>query len=93
MKKKTLLFITSFVKIEALAFKQKVRVQTNQNWGVSMRYQLFKLSQSLRGWINYFGIANTYQQCVDLDQWIRRIESCICLRMSLYNKTLNNHDN
>lgn len=53
-------------------FKQQVRRLTNRNWGVSMHYQLFKLSQYLRGWINYFGIANTYQQCVDLDNWIRR---------------------
>nr|WP_232787915.1 group II intron maturase-specific domain-containing protein [Paraglaciecola sp. MB-3u-78] len=37
-----------------------------------MRYQLFKISQYLRGWINYFGIANCYQRCVVLDQWIRR---------------------
>ena len=53
-------------------FKQRVRKLTNRNWGVSMRYQLFKLSQYLRGWINYFGIANAYQLCVDLDHWIRR---------------------
>ena len=53
-------------------FKQRVRKLTNRNWGVSMRYQLFKLSQYLRGWINYFGIANAYQRCVDLDHWIRR---------------------
>lgn len=53
-------------------FKQQVRLLTNRNWGVSMQYQLFKLSQYLRGWINYFGIANTYQQCMDLDNWIRR---------------------
>ncbi|MDH5728745.1 MAG: group II intron reverse transcriptase/maturase [Gammaproteobacteria bacterium] len=53
-------------------FKHQVRILTNRNWGVSMRYQLFKLSQFLRGWINYFGIANAYQQCVDLDHWIRR---------------------
>jgi RNA-directed DNA polymerase len=53
-------------------FKQQVRKLTNRNWGVSMHYQLFKLSQYLRGWINYFGIANTYQQCLDLDNWIRR---------------------
>ena len=53
-------------------FKQQVRKLTNRNWGVSMQYQLFKLSQFLRGWINYFGIANTYQLCVDLDNWIRR---------------------
>ena len=53
-------------------FKQRVRHLTNRNWGVSMRYQLFKISQYLRGWINYFGIANCYQRCLDLDHWIRR---------------------
>uniref|UniRef100_UPI0023B3243E group II intron maturase-specific domain-containing protein n=1 Tax=Paraglaciecola marina TaxID=2500157 RepID=UPI0023B3243E len=53
-------------------FKQQVRRLTNRNWGVSMHYQLFKLSQYLRGWINYFGIASGYQRCVDLDNWIRR---------------------
>ena len=53
-------------------FKHRVRELTNRNWGVSMRYQLFKLSQYLRGWINYFGIASGYQRCVELDHWIRR---------------------
>lgn len=55
-----------------LKFKQQIRRLTNRNWGVSMRYQLFKTSQYVRGWINYFGIANCYQLCVDLDHWIRR---------------------
>ena len=55
-----------------LKFKQQVRRLTNRNWGVSMKYQLFKLSQYLRGWINYFGIASGYQRCVELDHWIRR---------------------
>ena len=55
-----------------LKFKQQVRRLTNRNWGVSMTCQLFKLSQYLRGWINYFGIASGYQRCVDLDHWIRR---------------------
>jgi RNA-directed DNA polymerase len=55
-----------------LKFKQRVRCLTNRNWGVSMSYQLFKISQYLRGWINYFGIASGYQRCVDLDHWIRR---------------------
>ncbi|MEE1672440.1 group II intron reverse transcriptase/maturase [Agarivorans aestuarii] len=53
-------------------FKLQIRRLTNRNWGVSMGYQLFKVSQYLRGWINYFGIANCYQLCVDLDHWIRR---------------------
>lgn len=55
-----------------LKFKQHVRRLTNRNWGVSMKYQLFKLSQYLRGWINYFGIANSYQLFMNLDNWIRR---------------------
>ena len=55
-----------------LKFKQNVRKLTNRNWGVSMKYQLFKISQYLRGWINYFGIASGYQHCGELDHWIRR---------------------
>lgn len=54
------------------SFKREVRRLTNRNWGVSMRYQIFRLSQYLRGWINYYGIANCYNQCVELDHWIRR---------------------
>jgi RNA-directed DNA polymerase len=53
-------------------FKQQIRKLTNRNWGVSMRYQLFKTSQYIRGWIGYFGIAKGYQLCMDLDHWIRR---------------------
>jgi RNA-directed DNA polymerase len=53
-------------------FKHRVRELTNRNWGVSMPYQIHKLSLFLRGWINFFGIANAYQKCVDLDEWIRR---------------------
>ncbi len=37
-----------------------------------MKYQLFKTSQFICGWINYFGVANCYQLCLDLDHWIRR---------------------
>lgn len=55
-----------------LKFKQRIRELTNRNWGVSMHYQLFKTSQYIAGWINYFGIANCYQLCCDLDHWIRR---------------------
>ncbi|WP_241504069.1 group II intron reverse transcriptase/maturase [Pelagibaculum spongiae] len=55
-----------------IKFKRQVRKLTNRNWGVSMKYQLFKISQYLRGWINYYGIASGYQKCVELDHWIRR---------------------
>ena len=53
-------------------FKHRVRELTNRSWGVSMETKIRELSVYLRGWINYYGIANQYQQCVELDQWIRR---------------------
>ena len=37
-----------------------------------MHYQIDQVSRFVRGWINYFGIANCYQLCCDLDHWIRR---------------------
>ena len=53
-------------------FKEKVRTLTNRNWGITMSKQIHKLNQFLRGWGNYFLIANAYQLTVDLDHWVRR---------------------
>lgn len=53
-------------------FKYRVRELTNRTWGVSMETKIRKLSVYLRGWINYYGIGNQYQRCVDLDHWVRR---------------------
>lgn len=53
-------------------FKRRVRELTQRSWGVSMETKIRKLSVYLRGWINYYGIANHYQYCLDLDHWIRR---------------------
>ncbi|KKL47151.1 hypothetical protein LCGC14_2338410 [marine sediment metagenome] len=53
-------------------FKRRVRELTSRTWGVSMGTKIAKLSRYLRGWVNYYGIANCYQSCVDLDHWIRR---------------------
>ncbi|MGJ0492789.1 group II intron reverse transcriptase/maturase [Methylobacter sp.] len=53
-------------------FKHRVRELTNRTWGVSMAAKIQRLSVYLRGWINYYGIGDQYQQCVDLDNWIRR---------------------
>jgi len=58
-------------------FKRRVRELTGRSWGVSMQQRLKELNQYLGGWINYFGIANQFQLCVDLDSWIRRrIRQC-----------------
>ncbi len=53
-------------------FKRRIRELTGRSWGVSMKTRIKELNTYLRGWINYFGIAQGYQQCIDLDNWIRR---------------------
>ena len=43
-----------------------------------MDYRVMKLNDSIKGWINYFGIANAKRKLTELDQWIRRrIRACI----------------
>lgn len=59
-------------------FKDKVKVYTNRNIGISMESRLKKLNQITRGWINYYGIANAAEKLKELDKWIRRrLRACI----------------
>ncbi len=53
-------------------FKRRIRELTGRSWGVSMDYRMMKLRQYIRGWINYFGIAEYYRPIPVLDEWIRR---------------------
>ena len=59
-------------------FKDKIRVYTNRNTGISIEHRLLKLKQIMRGWINYYGLANAKAKLRELDQWIRRrLRVCI----------------
>ena len=59
-------------------FKEKVKFITNRNRGISMDLRLLKLNDSIKGWINYFGIANAKRKLLELDKWIRRrLRACI----------------
>ena len=49
-------------------FKEKVKDLTNRNWGIVMKKKIHKLNLFLRGWGNYFLIANAYQLTVDLSK-------------------------
>lgn len=60
-------------------FKYRVRQITGRSRGISMENKMKELVLYLRGWINYFGIAEGYQKCIDLDCWI-----CRRLRMSYW---------
>jgi RNA-directed DNA polymerase len=53
-------------------FKRRVRELTGRSWGVSMEVRLHQLATYLRGWVNYFGIAEYYQPIPELDKWLRR---------------------
>ena len=58
--------------------KEKVKSITNRNRGISMDLRLLKLNDSIKGWINYFGIANAKRKLLELDKWIRRrLRACI----------------
>lgn len=53
-------------------FKREIRKLTGRSRGISTAKLLKELTVYMRGWINYFGIAQGYQKCIDLDHWIRR---------------------
>lgn len=53
-------------------FKRRIRELTGRSWRVSMDYRMTKLRQYIRGWINYFGIAEYYRPIPGIDEWIRR---------------------
>ena len=53
-------------------FKRRVKVLTGRSWGVSISYRMKKLTEYIRGWINYFGISEYYRPIPLLDEWLRR---------------------
>jgi RNA-directed DNA polymerase len=53
-------------------FKRRVKRLTGRSWFVSMEYRYKKLSQYIRGWMNYFGISEYYRPIPEVDHWLRR---------------------
>jgi RNA-directed DNA polymerase len=53
-------------------FKRRVKRLTGRSWFVSMEHRYKKLSQYIRGWMNYFGISEYYRPIPEIDQWLRR---------------------
>ena len=37
-----------------------------------MKYRLQKLSEYIRGWMNYYALSEYYRPIPELDEWIRR---------------------
>lgn len=53
-------------------FKWKLKQLTGRSWGVSMTYRYKKLSEYIRGWMNYFGLSEFYTPIAEIDGWLRR---------------------
>lgn len=53
-------------------FKQRVREITRRNRGHRVQDVVDELRRYVTGWLNYFGISHTYNQVVELAEWVRR---------------------
>jgi RNA-directed DNA polymerase len=53
-------------------FRHRLRKLTGRSWGVAMAYRIHKLNESLRGWMQYFGLSQYYRPLPELDAWLRR---------------------
>lgn len=54
------------------AFKDKIRTMTPRNHGINVEEMVKRLNPILRGWANYFQIANCKNLFAELMGWIRR---------------------
>jgi hypothetical protein len=52
--------------------KDKLRLLTSRSKGWSMTARINSLNQVIRGWVNYFSLADMKMLCQRLDEWLRR---------------------
>ena len=52
--------------------KDKLRLLTSRSNGWSMSSRIYRLNQVIRGWVNYFSLADMRNLCKALDEWLRR---------------------
>ena len=50
---------------------RKLKQLTDRSWSISLDSRIKKINYVVRGWINYFRIANMRQKIVDIDQHLR----------------------
>lgn len=51
--------------------KSRIRELTNRSNGWRNEYRAFKLTQFIRGWVNYFGLADMKKLLRETDEWLR----------------------
>jgi group II intron reverse transcriptase/maturase len=63
------------IRVEAKSVKRlkdKLRLLTSRSKGWSMETRICRLNQVIRGWVNYFSLADMRKLCLRLDAWLRR---------------------
>ena len=53
-------------------FKRRVREITRRNRGHRVQDVIGELGRYVSGWLNYFGISNSYTELLELGEWVRR---------------------
>jgi RNA-directed DNA polymerase len=68
-------------------FKAKLQMLFRQGRGHNLRRFIQELTPVLRGWVNYFGLAQVKGVFEELDQWLRRRLRCLLWRRWKHSKT------
>lgn len=58
-------------------FKRKLKQLTKRNWSISLEERITKINQAIRGWINYFRIADMKKVMTEIGEHLRRRIRCI----------------
>ena len=80
---------TRIQKSKLIGFKRKVKQLTKRNGGINLAEVVKRLNPVVRGFVNYFSIANCKRELKALAGWIRRRLRAIQLR--LWKKPLRLH--
>jgi group II intron reverse transcriptase/maturase len=52
--------------------KAKLKKLAGRSIGISMEARTDKLNQTIRGWVNYYQLADMGKHCQKIDEWLRR---------------------
>lgn len=58
-------------------FKRKLKQLTKRSWSISLDNRIIKLNQVIRGWINYFKIADMKRNLTDITRHLNRRIRCV----------------
>ena len=51
--------------------KRKLKQLTDRNWSISLDNRIKKINYLVRGWVNYFRIANMKKKIIEIDEHLR----------------------